>query len=213
MEEILKRKYNEYDVMSALQKAIRRGNEYEAGWWAYVLYHLNPYLAWKRLAIISAEDCDGKAMMLVDSARRLAEFVNTEKILFVVKVAVELARMKKDRTADDMICAFEDLVMNRNWARDRDKVRRIFGFDLDGDGLPKIPDVAKDGHTVAGKKLGRGFSRAEGHLFFWDVSSRLNPISPKYDEGIREEYIQYFKKRLEREGKDWDEIKRRWGYR
>jgi replication-associated recombination protein RarA len=45
-----------YDLVSALQKDIRRGNEYEALFWAVKLESLNPTRLWNRLKVIASED-------------------------------------------------------------------------------------------------------------------------------------------------------------
>ncbi|MEW6171347.1 MAG: hypothetical protein AB1472_07325, partial [Candidatus Omnitrophota bacterium] len=55
-----KRGYDFYEVSSAMQKAIRRGDPDVAGYFAVELFESNysNYL-WERLLIISAEDCWG----------------------------------------------------------------------------------------------------------------------------------------------------------
>ncbi len=52
--------YDFFEVSSAMQKAIRRGDACVAGYFALELWHSNyrDYV-WKRLFTISAEDCYG----------------------------------------------------------------------------------------------------------------------------------------------------------
>ena len=214
-------KYNEYDVMSALQKSIRRGDWKAAGWWAFVMSENNwEFLFWKRMYVIAAEDCERDAILFVDAYKKGYDFITNhgkkkgEGVLMMVRAAIELARMKKDRTADDYVCFFYDLVNNRLWARDKEKAREILGMVFGEDGLPEIPDVAKDGHTLSGKMLGRGFEKngelnAYGQLFFWDWSATLFNKHPNYDETVRNEYVRYFKELYKKQkGKDWDVVKK-----
>lgn len=45
------------EVASALQKSIRRGEEYNACYWAFILHESGYYkYVWKRLMIIASED-------------------------------------------------------------------------------------------------------------------------------------------------------------
>lgn len=51
--------HNMYDCASMLQKAIRRCNPNLAGYAAYELFGNYHTYMWKRLVVISAEDCYG----------------------------------------------------------------------------------------------------------------------------------------------------------
>ena len=44
------------EVISALQKEVRRGKEYEAVFWAVELESFNPKALWNRLKVIASED-------------------------------------------------------------------------------------------------------------------------------------------------------------
>jgi len=50
------RGYDIYELLSALQKDIRRGNEYQALFWAVELESFNPTALWNRLRVIASED-------------------------------------------------------------------------------------------------------------------------------------------------------------
>jgi replication-associated recombination protein RarA len=69
--QITKRGYNFYEVLSALQKAIRRGDARLACYWAAELYEsgFGPHV-WNRLLIISAEDCWGTVTQHVEALRQ-----------------------------------------------------------------------------------------------------------------------------------------------
>ena len=51
--------YNMFDMSSMLQKAIRRGDFTHAGFAANELYYSYYSYLWRRLLVISAEDCYG----------------------------------------------------------------------------------------------------------------------------------------------------------
>lgn len=48
--------YDLHEVISALQKELRRGKEYEAVYWASELESFNPKLLWNRVRVIASED-------------------------------------------------------------------------------------------------------------------------------------------------------------
>src|SRR5581483_2181487 len=139
------------EVSSALQKAIRRGEERQAIFWASEL-DLSGYgnYAWKRLRIVCSEDVgiawpEGPAVV-----RALYEnWVETRKaepkgtvpersnaMLFLVHAVVLLARAPKSRLIDHACVVF--------YTGDRAASR------------PDIPDYAVDHHTARGRRLGRG---------------------------------------------------------
>ena len=60
---VTKRGYDFYEVASAFQKAIRRGDGRMAGYWALELYDTSEFnwrgYVWKRIHIIASEDIAG----------------------------------------------------------------------------------------------------------------------------------------------------------
>jgi replication-associated recombination protein RarA len=67
------RGYDFHELLSALQKDIRRGNEYEAMFWAAELESFNPTALWNRLKVIASEDvgCANPLMpILIETLRR-----------------------------------------------------------------------------------------------------------------------------------------------
>jgi hypothetical protein len=160
--QITKRGYNFYEVLSALQKAIRRGDVRHACYWAAELYEsgFGPAV-WNRLLIISAEDCWGTVTQHVEALRREVKAleaadkqINKDKdgsdkkplnLLFVVKAAYLLALAQKCRDVDNFICLIyapaaipgEELLADLKAAQD-------------GERIP-IPADALDKHTIEGK--------------------------------------------------------------
>lgn len=139
------------DVVSALQKTIRRSQIDETLFWTHEL-NISGYgaYAWRRLFVICSEDigmADPQAaihtaalhaMSLVLLANRKTE-KDAPKVfpeLQLMQAAYYLARAPKNREMADAICTIE-LRMHR-------------------DQLIEIPDVARDQHTGAGKRMGRG---------------------------------------------------------
>lgn len=128
-----KRGYQLFEVLSAMQKAIRRGDTRMAAYWAAEAYDESNKAArsrvWNRLIVISAEDCAGTTTQHVVSLRRQEvnavlqkelealraadETVNKNKaggkenppcVLFVMKAARMLAMAPKCRDDDNFYC-------------------------------------------------------------------------------------------------------------
>lgn len=124
-----------YEVISAMQKEIRRGHEKEAMFWALELESLNSKVLWNRLRIIASEDvglANNPMAILIDVLNRA--YTQKRSLLFVSHAILSLCRSPKSRIVDDFIYAVEDMPR-----------------------IP-IPDYAKDMHTSEGKLLGRGLN-------------------------------------------------------
>jgi hypothetical protein len=139
------------EIVSALQKEIRRGHEQEAAWWALELCHSGEIVrCWRRLCVIAAEDIgpgDPEALRQFGVALamyREAHYGSGAHIITVYAVLV-LARAKKNREANMLTTVLE---------RMRDA----------GEKLP-VPEYALDNHTERGR--GRFTSKAEA--FAWWV--------------------------------------------
>jgi replication-associated recombination protein RarA len=130
-------------VVSALQKAIRRGQEADAVFWVLEMdaSGFTAY-AWRRLAIVASEDvglADPEAVLLVRALRD--NWIDAKAYdkratggLFLVHATLTLSRARKSRIADNALVAIQ-----------ADRERR------------EIPDVALDVHTKAGRAMGRGW--------------------------------------------------------
>jgi len=139
------------EVSSALQKAIRRGEERQAIFWASEL-DLSGYgnYAWKRLRIICSEDVGvawpgGPAVIRAlyenwqetrkaDQQKKVA-VERSSAMLFLVHAVCLLARAQKSRLVDNACTVF--------YVGERDAM----GLD--------VPDYALDHHTARGRRLGR----------------------------------------------------------
>jgi replication-associated recombination protein RarA len=140
------------EVVSALQKSIRRGDADSALTWAHQL-NVSGYGAWvwRRLFIIVSEDIGlsepsapavigglwTASQVLLANQRKPAP---GEKVshpwLQLLQATWYLARCPKNRELADLCSVLE--------------------FRIQRGELPQIPDVARDGHTAAGRAMGRG---------------------------------------------------------
>jgi replication-associated recombination protein RarA len=146
------------EVISAFQKAIRRGELEEATLLAYEMYatseELEEYL-WHRLQVISVEDVGSGSFLepvIVDSLYRMHARTprgRGDRFLFAVHAIRLLATSTKDRTSDELA----------NWAA---------GVMQSGERLPQIPDHALDMHTRRGRQMGRDL------LHFLETGARVN---------------------------------------
>ena len=130
--------YQMDEVISALQKEIRRGNEENAVYWGLEILNTSglEWKLWRRLKVISAEDCAGMLPALFikemeEMFYKIGKNCSDGKVI-AVKAIIELSRGEKDRTADDM----------KAWWRENNKKL-------------KIPEYALDKHTKNGRKQGK----------------------------------------------------------
>jgi|CXWL01.1.fsa_nt_gi hypothetical protein len=131
------------EASSALQKACRRGQEYNAVFFAYVL-HTSGYgdYVWRRLSIIVSEDIgggDNNAAILISCLRESWERLHKrvkeptlDKFLFIVHAVLYMCRASKSRENDSVANLVEE-----NWKN---------GQRLE------VPPEAKDSHTEVGRK-------------------------------------------------------------
>lgn len=158
------------EVISALQKEIRRGNSENAVLLAYEMATTSPELEaylWKRLQVISVEDIGWGDLRAPGLVRSLWEMVDSmdrgdgERLLFAVHAVRYLCACQKDRSSDEMV----------NWV--------IQSVEKEGL-LPQIPDYALDIHTRRGKEMGRGLRH------FWETGAQLHPELPGRETTYRE---------------------------
>jgi replication-associated recombination protein RarA len=186
--------YGPYEVVSALQKCIRRGIEYDACYWALELCRTSRSMAgwcWNRLQIIACEDvgpADPMAITIVTSCRDVWERTSKNKDShpesnILTHAVLHLCRAPKSREAD----AIANML---NWHRNgldpktRTKVR--------DPKLMEIPKIALDGHTIQGKKeyyrLAKEAGISSEELFtkdFREQKARVNhPVHTIGQEGV-----------------------------
>lgn len=141
---LTKNKYDFFEVASAFQKAIRRGEEEDALYWGIELYESGyKKYVWKRMVIMCSEDiglgepsCVVQVMSLKQSFDFLQECkdMGAMKLPFVQAILV-LVRSRKSRYCDHAITV--------HWK-------------LNAEEIKEFPDYVYDMHTRKGKSLGRG---------------------------------------------------------
>jgi replication-associated recombination protein RarA len=165
--------YDHYELLSALQKCVRRGLEYEAAHFALELEEFNPTMLWNRLKIIACEDI-GPANpimpLLIDYLQKQylaekAKLAENSHKLFLTNAVVCLCRSQKSRITDDLL----NVVSTERGQ---------------GKFLP-IPDFALDMHTARGKAMGKGINDffAEGNRL--ENEAFPNPYTQKAKELLK----------------------------
>lgn len=149
------------EVISALQKEIRRGHSENAALLAYEMLstsaELEEYL-WGRLQVISVEDVgfgNVSAPVLIETLYQMHQRLprpRGDRYLFAIHGVRFLCQCQKERGSDDLL----------NW------------MSRTG-ALPTIPDYAIDMHTQRGQELGRDYRH------FLEVASQVSPEVPDRD--------------------------------
>ena len=165
------------EVISALQKEIRRNNLDNAVALAYEMFitseDLEDYL-WYRLKVISVEDigfADTNAPILISTLDQMRKTFKGpgDRGMFVVHAVRYLCKSLKDRSSDEMY----------NW------VKREY---IAGNLRPQIPDYALDKHTLRGQQNGRGDAD------FYNTSSVVSPEWKDREKTYRERILEAIKK-------------------
>jgi len=154
-----------FEVVSALQKSIRRGLERDALYWATEMDMSNyGEYVWKRLRIISSEDVGVAEANIPTNIRALYEnwkdakkkkdTKNFPERLFLVHAVVLLSRAKKSRIIDHALLLF---------------------YNAHRDGTKEMPDYVYDKHTGKGRSMGRGVQH------FFDEASHLENMADVTD--------------------------------
>lgn len=163
------------EIISALQKSIRRGKEREACEFAYEMYITSPELEeklWRRLLAISVEDIgmgNPQAAILVKNLNDMRkEFLygESDRAMFFIHAIRYLCESEKDRSSD----LLKNIVIKKF----------AMGY------LPEIPDIALDKHTTRGQKLGRGSEH------FLNEASKVVPQA-SVDNNYKQEYAEILK--------------------
>lgn len=138
-----RRGYELPHVVSALQKAIRRGQEEAAVYWALEMDNSGfTAYAFRRLAVIASEDvglAEPTMPAVIEALRSSWERERQHRKgarggLFLVHATLALCRARKSRIVDNALISVGD-----------DRQRR------------EVPDVALDVHTQRGRQMGRGW--------------------------------------------------------
>lgn len=171
------------EVASALQKSIRRGEEYNACFWAFIIHESGYYkYVWKRLMIIASEDVGNgtpEAALIVHALQQnyqnaiiAANRMKNDSLQFIMQAVMYLCRANKSREADSIT----NLIRSR--------------FDL-GQFL-EIPDYAVDVHTKRGRGLhgkwgeGTEAENTERHRKWYEIWSKVEPdVGDRYLEDLK----------------------------
>lgn len=161
------------EVISGLQKSLRRGLKETALLLAYEMFLTSPEMEemlWSRLCVIAVEDVGLGAPdlpVLVETLyrqhKRYARPLG-DRFLFAAHAIRLIADAPKDRTTDDMT----------NFAKLELNVR---------DKAPEVPDFAIDMHTRRGWEMGRGYEH------FMTEASRVENEIPDRDLSFRKRII------------------------
>lgn len=163
------------EVISALQKSIRRGKERAAVEFAYEMYISSPQFEeklWRRLLAISVEDIgmgNPNAPILVNTLNQMRqnfEYSEPDRAMMFVHAIRYLCQSTKDRSSD----LLKNIVI-KNFNK---------GY------VPEIPDYALDKHTKRGQAMGRD------SMHFLHEASKVIP-QMEVDNGYYEEYNELMK--------------------
>ncbi len=163
------------EVISALQKSIRRGHEKAACEFAYEMYITSPQFEeklWRRLLAISVEDIgmgNPLAAIMVNNLntmRKEFQYNESDRAMFFIHAIRYLCGSEKDRSSDLL----------------KNIVIKSFAMGY----VPEIPDIALDKHTTRGKEMGRGSEH------FLHEASKVVPQA-EVDNHYKEDYAEILK--------------------
>ncbi|WP_373899356.1 hypothetical protein ACER0A_001825 [Haloimpatiens sp. FM7315] len=161
---------NADEVISGLQKSIRRALPEKACEFAYEMYITSPELEekmWRRLVTISVEDIgmgNPYAAILINSLNQMRKeygYADGDRPIYFIHAIRYLCSCEKDRSSDLL----------------KNIVIKSFAMGY----VPEIPDFALDKHTVRGAAMGRG------SLHFLHEASVVTP-QKKIDNNYKERY-------------------------
>lgn len=158
------------EVISALQKSIRRGLEEQACMFAYEMYISSPQLEeklWRRLLTISVEDIgmgNPMAAIMVNNLYQMSrqfDYADGDRPMYFIHAIRYLCSSEKDRSSDLLknIC-IKSFAMGK---------------------FPEIPDYALDKHTQRGQAMGRD------SFHFLNEASKVYP-QKEVDNDYKERY-------------------------
>lgn len=161
------------EVISALQKEIRRSNTENAALLAYEMATTSPELEaylWRRLIVISVEDIgfgDKFAPIMMYNLHQICEHLGRgagERLLFAIHAVRYLCACQKDRSSDELTM----------W------IKRAVPA---GEVSLEIPDYAIDMHTQRGQDMGRGIRH------FIEEAAQIEPEFPDRNIEYRERLL------------------------
>ena len=163
------------EVISMLQKSIRRGLEKNALYAAYEMYTTSPQFEeklWRRLQVISVEDIGYGNLHAPELIYTLAQmrkefpYTDRDRTIFFVHAIRFLCRQQKERSSDNT-----KNMMIKEFAHGRGCV---------------VPDYAYDLHTNKGREMGRD------EIHFLTEASKVSPQFESEElKKVYEEYLAY----------------------
>lgn len=166
------------EVISALQKEIRRGNTENAAMLAYEMLTTSPEMEaylWGRLQVISVEDVgygNLNAPVLIETLFQMHQRLprpRGDRYLFAIHAVRVLCQSQKERGSDELL----------NWIQQAVE---------QGGQRPQIPDYAIDMHTRRGQEMGRDYQH------FLTEASRVLPELPDRDRTYLDRLLAGIKK-------------------
>lgn len=150
------RGYDFYEVASALQKSIRRGDVKLAGYMALELFPKYAEYCWKRLLTISAEDCYGLVTQEIESLYNSFWVINRGKKgedlkgrIFISKAVIILCTCKHSRDAD----LLSNFIYDKKALISDEQIEQLFR-DVRREHMD-VPEYVYDVHTRRGKMMGK----------------------------------------------------------
>lgn len=148
--------HNMFDMASMLQKSIRRGNFDMAGYAVNELYWNYSNYMWKRLLVISAEDCYGIltkeiiGLKLADDTINKGRKGDEKDPICAAKAVTLMCQARKNRDACYVACNY--ICVDRQLELDE-----IESASLDYPVMNEsdIPDWVFDVHTLKGRREGK----------------------------------------------------------
>jgi hypothetical protein len=175
-------KYDPFEVMSALQKSIRRGDEEGAMYWAVEMWLADLAAhAWSRLRVIAVEDvglANPDAIVQIYTLRELWKQRQDEPDarLYYTMAVLLLVRSPKSRLVDNaLIASFDSTNGKRKIVREHRELPELADaeritaeqFKIEDRKYREVPDEFLDKHTKRGRALARGIEH------FFDVGAKL----------------------------------------
>ena len=156
MKLMTQRGYDFYEVASALQKSIRRGDVKLAGYMALELFPRYSEYCWKRLLTISAEDCYGVVTKEIMALYQAFHVINEGKRgdelkgrIFISKAVILLCQCKHNRDAD----LLSNYIYDKKYDVSDEEIERMF-LEVRQEKVV-IPEYVYDVHTRKGKMMGK----------------------------------------------------------
>lgn len=149
--------YDFFEVASAFQKSVRRGDETQSMFWAVELYESNyANYVWKRMIVMASEDVGlGDPFAIVQ--------------LMALKQSYDFLTQKKEASKPERLPFTHAVVMLTRSCKSRYIDHAItYYWHLNKEVYMDLPDYAYDMHTRKGKAMGRGLK------YFYQESVKIN---------------------------------------